>query len=54
MIDRVHKLLVKAKHTDKVCFQEEIALCYVFLASDDGSYMTEQVLHPNGGEIVNG
>jgi len=33
---------------------EEIAPCYVFLASDDGSYMTGQVMHPNGGEIVNG
>lgn len=33
---------------------EEIAPCYVFLASDDSSYMTGQVLHPNGGEIVNG
>ncbi len=33
---------------------EEVAPCYVFLASDDGSYMTGQVLHPNGGEIVNG
>lgn len=32
---------------------EEVAPCYVFLASDDGSYMTGQVLHPNGGEIVN-
>jgi NAD(P)-dependent dehydrogenase (short-subunit alcohol dehydrogenase family) len=32
----------------------EVAPCYVFLASDDGSYMTGQVLHPNGGEIVNG
>jgi NAD(P)-dependent dehydrogenase (short-subunit alcohol dehydrogenase family) len=32
----------------------EVATCYVFLASDDGSYMTGQVLHPNGGEIVNG
>lgn len=32
----------------------EIAPCYVFLASDDSSYMTGQVLHPNGGEIVNG
>ena len=32
----------------------EVALCYVFLASDDSSYMSGQVLHPNGGEIVNG
>ncbi len=32
----------------------EIAPCYVFLASDDTSYMSGQVLHPNGGEIVNG
>ncbi|MEW6468898.1 MAG: SDR family oxidoreductase [Bacteroidota bacterium] len=32
----------------------EIAACYVFLASDDSSYMTGQVLHPNGGEIING
>jgi NAD(P)-dependent dehydrogenase (short-subunit alcohol dehydrogenase family) len=32
----------------------EVAPCYVLLASDDGSYMTGQVLHPNGGEIVNG
>ncbi len=33
---------------------EEVAPCYVFLASDDSSYMTGQVLHPNGGRIVNG
>lgn len=33
---------------------EEIAPCYVFLASDDSSYMTGQILHPNGGTIVNG
>jgi NAD(P)-dependent dehydrogenase (short-subunit alcohol dehydrogenase family) len=32
----------------------EVAPCYVFLASADASYMTGQVLHPNGGEIVNG
>jgi len=32
---------------------EEVAPCYVFLASDDASYITGQVLHPNGGEIVN-
>ncbi len=29
------------------------ANCYVFLASSDSSYMTGQVLHPNGGEVVN-
>lgn len=33
---------------------EEVAPSYVFLASDDSSYMTGQVLHPNGGSIVNG
>jgi len=32
----------------------EVAPCYVFLACDDASYMTGQVLHPNGGEIING
>jgi NAD(P)-dependent dehydrogenase (short-subunit alcohol dehydrogenase family) len=31
----------------------EVAPCYVFLASQDSSYMTGQVLHPNGGEVVN-
>ena len=30
----------------------EVAPSYVFLASDDASYMTGQVLHPNGGESV--
>lgn len=32
----------------------EVAPCFVFLACDDASYMTGQVLHPNGGAIVNG
>ncbi|HHY86002.1 MAG TPA: SDR family oxidoreductase [Verrucomicrobia bacterium] len=32
----------------------EVAPCYVFLASNDSSYMTGQMLHPNGGEIING
>lgn len=32
----------------------EVAPSYVFLASDDASYMTGQVLHPNGGTIVGG
>lgn len=33
---------------------EEVAPCYVFLASDDSSYMTGQTLHPNGGSVVGG
>ncbi len=33
---------------------EEVANCYVFLASDDSSYIAGQILHPNGGEVVNG
>jgi NAD(P)-dependent dehydrogenase (short-subunit alcohol dehydrogenase family) len=30
----------------------EVAPAYVFLASDDGSYITGQVIHVNGGEQV--
>ncbi|CAN5630308.1 SDR family oxidoreductase [soil metagenome] len=30
----------------------EVATCFVFLASEDSSYMTGQVLHPNGGVVV--
>jgi NAD(P)-dependent dehydrogenase (short-subunit alcohol dehydrogenase family) len=33
---------------------DEVAPSYVFLASDDSSYMTGQILHPNGGTVVNG
>lgn len=32
----------------------EVAPSYLFLACSDSSYMTGQVLHPNGGEIING
>ncbi|EYB68959.1 short-chain dehydrogenase/reductase SDR [Deinococcus phoenicis] len=32
----------------------EVAPAFVFLASEDSSYVTGQVIHPNGGEIVNG
>ncbi|KAK1318318.1 Glucose and ribitol dehydrogenase [Acorus calamus] len=31
----------------------EVAPSYVFLASKDASYFTGQVLHPNGGVVVN-
>jgi NAD(P)-dependent dehydrogenase (short-subunit alcohol dehydrogenase family) len=33
---------------------DELAPAYVYLASEDSSYMAGQVLHVNGGEIVNG
>jgi NAD(P)-dependent dehydrogenase (short-subunit alcohol dehydrogenase family) len=32
----------------------EVAPAFLFLACEDASYMTGQVLHPNGGTIVNG
>ncbi|TCZ69608.1 SDR family oxidoreductase [Flaviaesturariibacter aridisoli] len=32
----------------------DVSPAYLFLASEDGAYFTGQVLHPNGGEIVNG
>lgn len=32
----------------------ECAPAYLFLVSEDSTYFTGQVLHPNGGEIVNG
>jgi NAD(P)-dependent dehydrogenase (short-subunit alcohol dehydrogenase family) len=32
----------------------EVATCHLFLACDESSYMSGQVLHPNGGEIVGG
>jgi NAD(P)-dependent dehydrogenase (short-subunit alcohol dehydrogenase family) len=47
-----------AKHGQSAPMQRagqpnEVAPCYVFLASEDASYMTGQVLHPNGGNVVN-
>jgi NAD(P)-dependent dehydrogenase (short-subunit alcohol dehydrogenase family) len=32
----------------------EVAPAYVFLASEDSSYITGQIIHVNGGEMVNG
>lgn len=32
----------------------EVAPSYVFLACEDSSYISGQVLHPNGGQVVNG
>jgi len=48
-----------AAHGDQVPMQrpgqpDEIAPSYIFLASSESSYMTGQVLHPNGGTVING
>lgn len=48
-----------AKHGQSAPMQRsgepvEVAPSYLFLACDDSSYMSGQVLHPNGGEIING
>lgn len=32
----------------------EVAPAYVYLASDDSSYVTGQIIHVNGGEVVGG
>ena len=32
----------------------EVAPAYLYLASDDASYVTGQVIHVNGGEIIGG
>jgi len=47
-----------AKHGESAPMQRagqpnEVAPCYVFLASEDASYISGQVLHPNGGNVVN-
>lgn len=33
---------------------EELAPAYVYLACDDSSYVSGQVMHVNGGEVING
>lgn len=33
---------------------EELAPAYVYLASSDSSYVSGQVIHVNGGEVING
>ena len=48
-----------SKHGENVPMERpgqpvEVAPCYLFLASDDSSYKSGQVLHPNGGYVVNG
>jgi NAD(P)-dependent dehydrogenase (short-subunit alcohol dehydrogenase family) len=33
---------------------DEVARSYGFLASRNASYMSGQILHPNGGTVING
>jgi NAD(P)-dependent dehydrogenase (short-subunit alcohol dehydrogenase family) len=33
---------------------DEVAPSYIFLASADASYMSGQVMHPNGGTVIGG
>jgi NAD(P)-dependent dehydrogenase (short-subunit alcohol dehydrogenase family) len=33
---------------------DELAPSYVFLASEDSSYVSGQMIHVNGGKVVNG
>ena len=33
---------------------DEVAPAYIFLASDDASYITGQTIHPNGGTVIGG
>lgn len=42
------------KPMGRAAMPNEIAPAYLFLASEDASFFTGQVLHPNGGEIING
>jgi NAD(P)-dependent dehydrogenase (short-subunit alcohol dehydrogenase family) len=39
---------------DRAGQPSELGPAYVFLASDDASFITGQVIHVNGGEVVNG
>ncbi|WP_347216250.1 SDR family oxidoreductase [Chryseobacterium sp.] len=39
---------------DRNATPEEVAYSFLFLASDDAAQITGQVIHPNGGIIVNG
>jgi NAD(P)-dependent dehydrogenase (short-subunit alcohol dehydrogenase family) len=42
----------KSVPLERVGQPNEVASCFVFLACEDASYMTGQVLHPNGGTLV--
>ncbi|MCC6287395.1 MAG: SDR family oxidoreductase [Chitinophagaceae bacterium] len=39
---------------ERAAMPNEIAPAYLFLACEDASFISGQVIHPNGGEVVNG
>ncbi len=39
---------------ERAAMPNEIAPAFLFLASEDARFITGQVIHPNGGEIING
>lgn len=42
------------KPMERAAMPNEIAPAFLFLASEDARFITGQVIHPNGGEIING
>jgi NAD(P)-dependent dehydrogenase (short-subunit alcohol dehydrogenase family) len=51
--DRQHiRTFGKKTPMGRAGYPYEVAPAYVFLASDDASYITGQVIHINGGEVV--
>jgi NAD(P)-dependent dehydrogenase (short-subunit alcohol dehydrogenase family) len=53
--DREHvKNFGKQTPMGRAGYPYEVAPAYVFLASEDASYITGQIIHINGGEIVGG
>jgi NAD(P)-dependent dehydrogenase (short-subunit alcohol dehydrogenase family) len=53
--DKEHiKKFGKSTPMGRAGYPYEVAPAYVFLASEDASYITGQVIHVNGGEVVGG
>ena len=53
MIEKKQVNMVQKTPMERPGQPVEVAPCYLFLATNASSYMTGQVLHPNGGTIVN-
>jgi NAD(P)-dependent dehydrogenase (short-subunit alcohol dehydrogenase family) len=53
-MDEHHREKFSSTPMGRAGMPEEAASCYVFLASNDSSFISGQTMHPNGGIIVNG